>query len=141
MNKFSVVVISVLIVLCSILCAVISSKNATIREKTASIETARKDAEMLNTDLVRIKSSIDEAVRRLDAIIENMAREERDARERHEAREVAICEMEREGTPEVRNWLDDPVPDDVRLLFGAGAVCEGSTAGSSDNPVNADRAM
>lgn len=91
-----------------------------LRHQSAELERAHGETEALRSEMTRVTSEIDAATKRLDAAIQHYTKGIEDAHKDHENRMSEITRME--NAPETRDWMCEPVPDDVCLLFDSGTM-------------------
>lgn len=122
MNKIRMIIFAILAIAVAVMGLVLSGMRDMLNDKTREIEEARAQIDALNADIettnaemVRMKVEIETASRRIDAAITAMTKGERDARERHEMRMDEVTKMD--ARDDVHDWLCEPVPDDVCMLF------------------------
>lgn len=122
MNKIRMIIFAILIIAVAVMGLVLSGMRDMLNDKTREIEDARAQIDALNADIettnaemVRMKGEIEAASRRIDAAVTTMTKGERDARERHEMRMDEVTKMG--ARDDVHDWLCEPVPDDVCMLF------------------------
>ena len=109
MNKIILIICGISIALSVVLAATVAGMRLADREH--ELDAAHTEIETLRAERARIA----QAIERLNAAVDAMTKGERDARERHEQRMEAVQNTE---NPETRDWLCEPVPDDICLLFG-----------------------
>ena len=95
----------------------------------AEIERAQAETEAMRAEIERVTAEIDAATKRLDAAVQHYTKGIEDAHKAHEDRMAALPEM----APEAQDWLCEPVPDDVCLLFD-----EYTLPGAAHNSGSAD---
>ena len=122
MNKIRMIIFAILAIAVAVMGLVLSGMRDMLNDKTREIEEARSQIDALNAniettnaEMVRMKGEIEAASRRIDAAITTMTKGERDARERHEMRMDEVTKMD--ARDDVHDWLCEPVPDDVCMLF------------------------
>ena len=122
MNKIRMVIFAIVGLSILSMAVVIAGQHARLKDSAHEIETARAEIDTLNAriestnaDMLRMKSDIEAASKRLDAAISAMTKGERDARERHETRMDEVTKLD--AQPDAHDWLCEPVPDDVCMLF------------------------
>ena len=91
-----------------------------LRHQSAELKRAHGETEALRAEMARVTSEIDAATKRLDAAIQHYTKGIEDAHKAHEDRMSEITRME--NAPETRDWMCEPVPDDVCMLFDSGAM-------------------
>lgn len=112
MNKIILIICGISIALSVVLAATVAGMRNTLADREHELDAAHTEIETLRAERARIA----QAIERLNVAVDAMTKGERDARERHEQRMEAVQNME---TPETRDWLCEPVPDDICVLFGA----------------------
>ncbi len=102
------------------------AQNTSLKEE---IERSEEQIEELSSELFETKAQMEsdrrriiEAAQRLDKAITEYTNGASNAHENHEIRMETLTEFEDEETNE---WLCEPVPDDIKRLFG----CASSNAG------------
>ncbi len=117
MNKAFIIATAILILVIIGLSMAVSCQAS--RAKDAQIEALESELEKTRSEFMRMRSEIDEANRRIDEAVSVYAKGVRNAKEGHARR----IEMLSEVDGDARDWLCEPVPDDVCGMFDGYAMC------------------
>lgn len=93
----------------------IDRQRAEIDARDREISDLRSEVDTTRARLIQMKAEIEAATKRIDAAITVMTKGEKDARQKHEMRLDEIFGMD--DDPDTHDWLCEPVPDDVCMLF------------------------
>ncbi len=117
MNRIITIIISVLIITIIGLSIAVSCQRESSKDKDAQIETLMHELNSMQSEFGRMKSDIENANRRIDDAIQIYAKGTHDAHTNHDERIEALSKIEASNDNEANDWLCEPVPSDVCLLF------------------------
>lgn len=129
------ITIVVLTLVCTVLVLVTRSQHLEIRSQKSELENAqiqadeqRSQIQMLTEQRDAERRRIAETIQRLDEALTEFVNNTEDIHAEHEER---MSELQHIETPETQDWLCDPVPDDIRRLFG----CDSGTDNNRRNEI------
>lgn len=117
MNKYYKISMLGLLIIVTGLSIAVSCMNKENELKDAQIETLTHELNSMQSEFVRMKSDIENANRRIDAAIQIYAKGTHEAHTNHDERIEALSKIEASNDTEANDWLCEPVPSDVCLLF------------------------
>lgn len=133
---------SITIVILFLTVAVLFAVSHHLRGELAKArqETAEIHAQLAETIAQRDtdRRRIINAARRLDEALTLFVNNSEEAHYDHEERMESMAEIE---TPEAVDWLCEPVPDDIRRLFGCGPAAGDSDRGEARTADGIDAAL
>ena len=120
----------------AVLLFVTQCQRSEIRLNNVEIERSGERIESLQTQLDEAvaqrdaeRRRITEVARRLDDALTQFVNNSEVAHEDHEERMEELSNIE---NPEAVDWLCEPVPDDIRMLFGCNAADSGSSSAGGE---------
>lgn len=126
----SAISITLLTATAIILLFVTQCQRAQLSKRAAAIEAAQAQSKALQEQLDLSQATLEadrkriiEIARRFDMAITNYTEGATTAHETHETRMDELAHME---SAETVDWMCEPVPDDIRRLFGCDTYASGS---------------